>query len=274
MFSVVIVNFNSGKYLEQAILSVLNQTYKNFELLIVDGGSKDNSVEIVKKYASKISWWVSEPDKGQSDAFNKGFSHAKGDYFLWVNADDMILPSALQIIQSEIEKHPGKKWFFCNTLYINVEGVIFENSRGCNFPLYISKHGNIMPCGPTTVFHRSLFKKYGGFPVDNHYTMDVEMWRRYVSKGENYQTINRFCWVFRCHEESKTSAVFMGGTNERVNKEMRIINKKYNYKPYKFCILFQKAKRLIFCHPIMWYYKYHFKGKHIDTMINIDNIKV
>ena len=273
MFSIVIVNYNSGKYLEQAILSVLNQSYKQYELIIVDGGSTDNSVEIIRKYDSQISWWVSEPDKGQSDAFNKGFKHAKGDYFLWVNADDMMLPNALQIIKKEIDKHPKKKWYFCNTLYINANGVIFENSRGCNFHPFFSKHGNIMPCGPATIFHRSLFEKHGEFPVDNHYTMDVEMWRRYISEGENYHTINRFCWVFRCHEESKTTNIFLGGSNEKVSREIKLINQKYNYHPYRFCILYQKAKRLILCHPFMLFYKLRLKNKNISELVNVNSEK-
>src|SRR5574344_2606747 len=87
--SIVIVNFNYRRYLEAAIRSVLDQQVEGVELVIVDGASKDESVEIIKRYADKLGWWVSEPDKGQSDAFNKAFAHCRGKYLTWLNADDI-----------------------------------------------------------------------------------------------------------------------------------------------------------------------------------------
>ena len=98
-FSIVMANYNSGHYIERAIQSVLSQSCKDFELIVVDGGSSDESVDIIKKYTDKLSWWVSEPDKGQSDAFNKGFSHATGRYYTWLNADDLLLPNVLEKVK-------------------------------------------------------------------------------------------------------------------------------------------------------------------------------
>ena len=98
--SVVIANYNYGRFLDEAIQSVLNQACNDVELIICDAASTDNSVEVIKKYADRIAWWCSEKDKGQSDAFNKGFSHAKGRFLTWLNADDVMLPGTIEKLKA------------------------------------------------------------------------------------------------------------------------------------------------------------------------------
>ena len=99
LLSIVIANYNYGRYLEDAILSVVSQGVGDkVELIVCDGGSTDNSIEVIRKYADKISWWCSEKDGGQSAAFNKGFMHARGKYLSWLNADDVIPKGSLRKI--------------------------------------------------------------------------------------------------------------------------------------------------------------------------------
>ena len=93
--SIITPSYNQGRFLEASILSVLEQDYPNLEYIVVDGGSKDESVEIIKKYQERLSWWVSEKDKGHADALNKGFSHATGEILAWLNSDDIYFPSAV-----------------------------------------------------------------------------------------------------------------------------------------------------------------------------------
>lgn len=266
-FSIVIANYNTGAYIERAIRSVLSQSIKDYELIVVDGGSNDNSVEIIRKYEDNITWWVSEPDKGQSDAFNKGFSHATGDYFLWLNADDMLLPKALEYASQSINAHPSLKWFFGNTVYVDSNDRIVDVSWGCNFSLWVTNRGHIIPSGPTTFFHRTIFEQFGPFEVSYHYTMDGDLWRKFANGGTHFKMINHFCWVFRLHEDSKTTSVFLGGTNPKVNEEYRKqiefnhVNKKW------YVIAYQKSKRLFFSYPIQFFGKFLFRGKSIYNTI-------
>lgn len=262
-FSIVIVNYNTGAYIEKAILSVLGQTIKDYELIVVDGGSKDNSVEVIKKYDNQISWWVSEPDKGQSDAFNKGFSHAKGDFFLWLNADDLMLPDALEKASKYIEKYPRIKWFFANTIYVDSDDKIMDVSWGCNFSLCVTRRGHIMPSGPTTFFHRTLLENYGPFEVSYHYTMDGDLWRKFANGGASYKMINGFCWVFRLHEESKTTNVYLGGNNPKVDEEYKKQIELNHVRKYWYVIAYQKIKRFFLSYPIQFLGKLIYKGQDI-----------
>lgn len=104
--SIVTPSFNQGKYLEKTILSVLEQDYPNLEYIIIDGGSTDNSVEIIKKYEKHLAYWVSEPDRGQSHAINKGFGHATGEILGWLNSDDYYAPGAPQAIAEAFLANP------------------------------------------------------------------------------------------------------------------------------------------------------------------------
>ena len=118
LISVVIPSFNQAKYIEKSILSVLNQDYPNKELIIIDGGSNDGTVEILKKYDGYIKYWISENDKGQSDALNKGFKVCSGDIYAWLNSDDLFLPNAFSYAVKELSKK-NKKICYGDWVYID-----------------------------------------------------------------------------------------------------------------------------------------------------------
>ena len=104
--SIITPSFNQGQFLEASIRSVLEQDYPNLEYIVVDGGSKDDSVEVIKKYQDRLAWWVSEKDKGHADALNKGFSHATGEILAWLNSDDIYFPGAVSEAISILQRHP------------------------------------------------------------------------------------------------------------------------------------------------------------------------
>jgi glycosyltransferase involved in cell wall biosynthesis len=117
LFTIVIANYNHGKFIKEAISSVLRQSYSNYELFVIDAKSTDNSVSVIKSFDVKLDWWVSEKDSGQSDAFNKGFKRAKGEYLFWLNADDILLPNSLEIAANYILKNPKVNWIAANTVF-------------------------------------------------------------------------------------------------------------------------------------------------------------
>lgn len=230
ILSIIIANYNYGRFLENAIRSVVDRDgFDRCELIIVDGGSTDNSVEVIKKYDGRISWWVSEKDKGQSDAFNKGFAHARGKYLTWLNADDVLLPGALRVIVDEMARYPNEEWFAGATAYFADDGII----KTATVPL-----GNVMPrllgipawmrvSGPSSFFSRNLFDRAGGFDVGLQYVMDIDLWMRFTNLGARLKVIDRYLWGFRLHGESKTSSsLTTGSINEKFAKERTEIRRR------------------------------------------------
>ena len=215
VLSIVIANYNYGRFLETAIKSVVEQEgFDRCELIIVDGGSSDNSVEIIKKYATKISWWCSEKDKGQSDAFNKGFSHARGQFLTWLNADDIFLPGAIRTVLVAIDSHPQVEWFAGATAYFSDDGMI----RTATVPL-----GNVIPrllgipawmrvSGPSSFFSRDLLARAGEIDLSLRYVMDIDLWMRFSNLGTKLYVIDKYLWGFRLHDESKTSSSLTTGS--------------------------------------------------------------
>lgn len=208
LLSIVIANYNYGRFLEAAIESVLSQDMcDKVELIIVDGCSTDNSVEIIKKFESKIAWWVSEMDKGQSDAFNKGFAHARGKYLTWLNADDIMPDGCLKRIVRELERHPDCEWFTGNLYRFTEDGCVVECAWGPNYlPKWLQSRGQpVAVYGPATIFTKVLFERVGGMKLYQNFMMDTDLWMRFIVAGVKQRRINCFCWAFRMHEESKTA---------------------------------------------------------------------
>ena len=104
--SIITPSYNQGIFIEETILSVLDQNYPNLEYIIMDGGSTDNTVDIIKKYEDRITYWISEKDNGQSDAINKGFHKSTGDILHWLNSDDVLVPRALNMLVEYLSNNP------------------------------------------------------------------------------------------------------------------------------------------------------------------------
>ena len=207
ILSIVVVNYNYGRFLETALTSVLTQKTADVELIVVDGGSSDNSVEIIKQYADQLAWWVSEKDKGQSDAFNKGFAHASGRYLTWLNADDVMFPGAIRRILETIKSNPSCEWFAGGCCWLDPDLRVLRCSRGRRFSRIRAEAGDIQVYAPSSVFARTLYDRVGGYvDVNCNYVMDIELWNRfYRMGGASYQPIPGYNWGLRLHPDAKMS---------------------------------------------------------------------
>jgi glycosyltransferase involved in cell wall biosynthesis len=206
LLSIVIANYNYGRFLEEAIQSVLSQSCDDYELIIVDGGSTDNSVEIIKKYEDKIAWWESEKDKGQSDAFNKGFARAKGRFLTWLNADDVMLPGVIEKLKCAAEKHPKCEWFVGGVLWLDPEMKVINCGRGRPFSEIRYREGIVSVWGPSSFFTKRLLDAVGGVDERYHFTMDSELWLRFAYKlNVRYRPFVNYAWGLRMHKDAKMS---------------------------------------------------------------------
>lgn len=203
--SIITPSFNQGQYLEQTIDSVLSQQYSNLEYIIIDGGSTDNSVEIIKKYAKHLSYWVSEKDNGQSDAINKGLRIASGEIINWLNSDDWYNPDTLQKVNHYFEQE--------DIFVVSGRSDVWKNEqlKVCNpgvdvYPTLEKTIGWARIDQPETFFRSSAIKKMGWLNPDLHYVMDREWWIRYLMLfgQENILKIEDVLVNFRLHGGSKT----------------------------------------------------------------------
>lgn len=188
--SIVTPSFNQGKYIEDAIQSIISQNYPNLEYIIIDGGSSDNSLSIIKKYSKKLSYWVSEPDGGQAEAINKGFGHTTGEIMTWLNSDDILMPGTLQLVANIFTRLSEVNWVSGIPTTINDEG--FLTHIGLK-PAYIRKFirmglhhgaclGYIMQEG--TFWRRSLWEMSGGKLDNVPYSLDFRLWRNFARYSE------------------------------------------------------------------------------------------
>lgn len=222
--TIVVATYNYGKFLQTAIDSVVNQSKaikqingRNlleldigvfYELIIVDGGSTDDSESIIKQNANKIAWWVSEPDNGQSNAFNKGFSHGLGLFLTWLNADDILMPGTIQAVYSTILGNSDVDWLTGNFLrFRSGTGEILQASWGPHvWPRMFQRNGFPIPVfGPSSFWSRKAYDTIGPINEQLHYMMDIEYWERLIMNGYKLHRINHCCWGFRMHEQSKTA---------------------------------------------------------------------
>jgi len=177
--SIVTPSFNQGRFLEQTIRSVLDQGYPNLEYIIIDGGSNDESVEIIRKYEDRLAYWVSEPDRGQADALNKGFARATGDILAWINSDDFYYPGAIAAAVAAFESNPGLGLVYGRGNRVDeTANTICEFADTRAFDLEALVHGVDYILQPSTFMRRQALHEAGPLDRDMHYAFDWDLWIR------------------------------------------------------------------------------------------------
>ncbi len=206
--SIITPSFNQGRYIEQTILSVLNQNYPNLEYIIIDGGSTDETVDIIKKYASKITYWVSEKDTGQTDALNKGFAKCTGEIVNWINSDDYYEPGALLAIGNLFKNNPavnvvcGKEWSFDDA---NPEEKSLNNGSVIKEDVLETIRIGIID-QPCTFFRLNKIIDFFPLEVSLKFAMDRQLWWHYLLKYGQHTILQTKEVIsnFRLHGQSKS----------------------------------------------------------------------
>ncbi|TRX66355.1 glycosyltransferase family 2 protein [Carboxylicivirga sp. M1479] len=204
--TIVTPSYNQAEFLERTILSVINQGYPNLEYFIIDGGSNDGSVDIIKKYEQHIDYWVSEADSGQSNAINKGFKRASGELYNWLNSDDILYPNALHIVADYYKRFPKYQMFFGNRIILDVHDRILKINEGPNFNRREARYFLKIP-QETTFFTSTIWENVNGLDESLHYTMDADLWHKFM-KYTDFKQIPYFLGAYREHDESKSVQVF------------------------------------------------------------------
>jgi glycosyltransferase involved in cell wall biosynthesis len=221
-FSIVTPSYNQGQFIEDTIQSVLNQNHPNFEHIVVDGGSTDDTLEILKKYPHLR--WISEPDNGQTDAINKGFHMARGDIVAWLNADDYYLPGTFEKILYFFEKHPVADIVFGDCCFVDADGKFLRRKLEPAFDLgMLIYYGCYIP-STATFFRRSIIDEGILLDTEYHNCMDMEYFVRLGSQGKRFSHISACLACFRWHESNISTLYF-----ERRRKERRQVQKKYGF---------------------------------------------
>lgn len=199
--TVVTPSYNQGAYLEQTILSVLGQDYPNLEYFVVDGGSTDESVEVIKRYESRLAWWVSEKDRGQSHAINKGFARATGDIVCWLNSDDFYLPGVLTKVAQFLA---ADDFIYGDCLSFSQTGRrCLINRPPAHDPALLGLTDYIVQ--PSSFWRRSLWEKTGSLNEDVHYAFDWEWYLRAQKLG-TFRKCDVIFSAYRFHEAHKSSS--------------------------------------------------------------------
>jgi glycosyltransferase involved in cell wall biosynthesis len=203
--SIVTPSFNQASYLEQTIQSVLNQDLADIESLVIDGGSTDGSVDIIKKYASRLAYWISEKDSGQADAINKGMARAKGDIVAWLNSDDYYLPGTIAAAVKAFDENPDAALVYADMLAVDEHGQTFNTLRYRQITLEDLLSFQIIG-QPTVFMRRAAFEQAGGLDTSFHFLLDHHLWIRIAAQGRTIVHVPQTWAAARYHAEAKNRA--------------------------------------------------------------------
>ncbi len=202
--SIVTPSYNQGPFLDQTIRSVLGQDYPEIEYIVVDGGSTDESVDVIRGYADRLAWWVSEKDAGQADALRKGFARATGDVFAWLNSDDLFAPGAVREAVALLKANPGAGLVYGNAASIDASGRLLNDMVFRQYGREELAAFNII-CQPAVFMRRDAYLEAGGIDLAYHFLLDHHLWLRIAANRSI--SFSTSIWAFaRQHASAKNVA--------------------------------------------------------------------
>jgi glycosyltransferase involved in cell wall biosynthesis len=219
--SVVTPSFNQGRFLRETLASVHSQEYPNLEHIVIDGGSTDESREILVEYDPLLAYWVSESDDGQTDAIARGFARATGDIFCWLNSDDIFTPGALLGVGEAFRDRPEIQFLYGNALWIDADGAFIKEKREQSFSRFvICWDHNFIP-QPSTFWRADLYRRAGGVDRSFNLAMDADLWLRMAEISRPIH-LSRPLSKMRFYGEQKNTRM-----REQSLDEMRRLRERY-----------------------------------------------
>ncbi len=217
-FTIVTPSYNQGAFIQATIESVLEQREVALEYLVFDGGSQDNTLAVIERFAPQVTYWESKPDKGQTNAINKGFARATGDILGWLNSDDVLVPGALSQVANAFEANPDADVVYGDSSYMTKEGVMFRTKRARPFSIgHLRRHDFLLQ--PSTFFRRQIYDKFGPLDERYHSCMDYEYWIRLAESGARFFYLRTILSKMRFHEDAKSvSGILLSLNEERMLK--------------------------------------------------------
>lgn len=201
--TIVTPSFNQAAYLEATIQSVLSQDYEDIEYFIMDGGSTDGSLEIIHKYADRLAGWVSEKDRGQTDAINKGFARASGEVLAWLNSDDTFEPGAVRQAVELLEQHPEVSMVYGDCNYIDESGRVIGRFPAAQTDYRRLREGYVHIPQQASFFRAELVRQVGPLDPSFFFAMDYDLWVR-LARIAPPLYVPRLWANFRLHRDAKT----------------------------------------------------------------------
>jgi glycosyltransferase involved in cell wall biosynthesis len=243
--SVIVPSFNQGKFIERSLLSIIKQTYKNFEIILVDGGSTDETIDIIRRYSNNLVYWVSEIDRGQSHALNKALQRCSGDFVCWLNTDDIFLPHAFEEATDAFFKNPEARVIFADWAEINEKDEIIDTYYAFDYNMNQLIYEGFMMNAQSMFWKRDI-DLY--FDERLHRTMDYDFMIRLGLKvpAKEIVRVESLWGYFRRHSGQKTLSL-----DEKVVKELNLIHHQVD-KNFRWQALFRLYFRF---RRMYWYMK-------------------
>ena len=242
LVSVITPSYNQGHFIRATIDSVLGQDYNNIEYIIVDGASTDATRSILEEYGDRLRW-VSEEDRGQTDAINKGIRMSHGDIIAYLNSDDIYLPGTVARIAAEFIRHPDVDFLYGDLYAIDRDGDILSKIKTIPFDRKILLFDANFISQPASFYRRSLFDKIGYFDDTLHYLMDYEFFLRAAANNIRFKLVKNYLSAIRYHDECKTVSGMTPWAEERKHIKLHYLDTPCSMRKLRLLAMLYRLKR-------------------------------